>query len=138
MVHCADITEAKKQSIVTLLRTEKFKIIDIAVQEGVSKRTVQRIKKKMNENCVLQNGRVGKCGRKRKTSIQTDRIINRNFLNNPNMTPYQQEKQFADAGMPVSHMTIRRRLKEQGFKNCRPEKKPRLTAAMRKKTSEMG
>ena len=136
MVHYADITEAKKQAIRTLLKTGRFKILEIAMQEKVSKRTVQRIKKKMNENLEINNGRVGKCGRKRKTSAQTDRIISRNFLNQPTLTPYQQAKQLADAGLSLSHMTIRRRLKEQGFRNCRPEKKPRLTAAMRRKRLE--
>ena len=33
-------------------------------------------------------------------------------------------------------MTVRRRLRENGLRNVRPEKKPRLTASMRKKRLE--
>ena len=43
------------------------------LQVGVSKRTVQRIKK----IGVIRNARLGKCGRKRATTVNTDRLIHR-------------------------------------------------------------
>lgn len=116
-----------------LLSTGHFKNIDIAVKCGVSKRTVQRVRKEA-ESGGLRNKKVGKCGRKRKTSKATDRHLQRQAIQDPFLSSYEQAAQLElDAGIKVSHMTVRRRLKELGFKSVRPEKKPRLTIKMRQK-----
>lgn len=127
-----DITIEDKRAIAALIKGGKHTNFQIAIDCGVSRNTVQRVKKAMLTD-GLQSGRIGKCGRKRKTSGYTDRQIKRASLLNPFLTPHQHVKKLEDAGIQVSHMTIRRRLKEQGFQNIRPLKKPRLTAAMRQK-----
>ena len=47
----------------------------MALHTGVSERAIQRIKAKVHVGAALRSGRVGKCGRKRKTSAPTDRLI---------------------------------------------------------------
>ena len=58
----ADLTDDKKQSIRALLQVKTLSNIEIAVQEGVSKCTVIRIKRKMEQGTLLMNGRVKKYG----------------------------------------------------------------------------
>lgn len=128
-----DVSETKKQAIIALIRSKSLTTREISEQEMVSMRTVFRIKKKMLEGRAAVNGRVQECGRKKKTSKVTDRFIQRQFLKNPFKSPFQLANELAAAGSLVSHMTIRRRLKEYGFRSCRPAKKPRLTKSMREK-----
>lgn len=129
----SDIGEDKKLAITSLIRSKTLTNKEISDQEGVSVRSVIRIKKMLCEGRGIRSGRVNKCGRKRKTSKTTDRFIQRQFLKHPFKSPYQQAKDLTEAGLHISHMTIRRRLKEYGFRSCRPSKKPRLTKAMKQK-----
>ena len=66
-----DVTEQQKSAILALVEGGRHKMDDIAQQVGVSKRTVQRIKK----IGVIRNARLGKCGRKWVTTVNTDRLI---------------------------------------------------------------
>ena len=129
-----DITNDKKREISVLIKGGKHTNIQIANHCGVSRNTVQRVNKALQSDGIRSN-RMGKCGRRRKTSGSTDRLIQRQSLQDPFLTPHQHVRKL-DAGIQVSHMTIRRRLKEKGFRNVRPESKPRLTASMRIKRLE--
>ena len=103
MGKCADVTDNKKQSIRALLQSKALSNIEIAIQEGVSKHTVIRIKRKMEQATLLKNGRVKKCGRKRKTTALTDRYIQREFLIDPFKTAYQQAKELRGRTIHFSH-----------------------------------
>ncbi len=126
-----NVSGTNKQAIIALIKAKSLTTREIFEKEMLSMRTVARIKKKMLEGRTAVNGRVQKCGRKKKTSKITDRFIQREILKNPFKSPYQLANELTEAGSPVSHMTIRRRLKEYGYRSCRPAKKPRLTKSMR-------
>ena len=54
-------------------------------------------------------------------------------MTDPFLTTKQHVGILQKGNVHVSYVTVWRRLKEAGFKNVRPERKPRLTAAMRMK-----
>jgi DNA-directed RNA polymerase I, II, and III subunit RPABC1 len=99
----------------------------------VSVATVNRIKKNLNKNGDMTPQRKGHCGRKRLTTPRDERKIRDICLENRNKPRRILTALIQDAGIPVSRMTVRRRLKEQGFRCCRPAKKPKLTPAMQQK-----
>lgn len=102
---------------------------EIAKQVGVSKRTAQRWKKAGS----TAGNRVGRCGRKRSTSKTTDRVMGRMVIRDPSISSHQIAANLTQMDVRISHMTVRRRLSENGFRSIKPKSKPRLTPAMRSK-----
>ncbi len=100
-----DITNDKKHEISALLKGGKHTNIEIAMECGVSRNTVQRVKKTLQSDGIYNKCK-GKCGRKRRTSGGTDWLIQRQSLEDPFLTPHQHVKKLEDAGIKVSHMTI--------------------------------
>ena len=125
-----DVTEQLKSAILALVEGGRHKMNDIAQQVGVSKRTVQYIKK----IGVIRNARLGKCGSKRATTVNTDRLIRRQALSNPQFCSHQISQNLHASGVTaVSFKTIIRRLSERGMIRIRPVPKPALTHKMRQK-----
>ena len=124
----ADIALGLKNDILKALASGKWTIDAVACHFGVSKRSVQRIKK----TGVITANRVGRCGPKRKTSMATDRRICRLAASNPNLTLSQHATILSNVGVTTSRCTIHRRLTDKGFRSVVPLRKPRLTAKMRK------
>ena len=71
----SDSSPRKVGKIQVLLSETALKQQEIARKMGVSSQTVSVIKKKIDCNVDLTVKRVGKCGRKRKTTPRTDRKI---------------------------------------------------------------
>jgi IS30 family transposase len=125
-----DISTSQKETILALLHGGRHSINEIAEQIGVCRRTVQRMKK----NGVSISARISHCGRPRCTSVTTDRAIKRNVVATPGISSHQIGHILRNSGVAnISHMTVRRRLVEQGVMSFKPKPKPLLTAAMRKK-----
>ena len=74
--------------------------------------------------------RVGKCGRKRKTTPRTDRKIVRMALSNRRTSCKNLSIALAAQGVSLATRTVNKRLLESGLKAYRPRKKPRLTHPM--------
>ncbi|GLV33231.1 hypothetical protein CBL_08399 [Carabus blaptoides fortunei] len=83
----------------------------------------------MNESFGPQ--RIGKSGRKRITP-RDERKIRNICLENRKKTRRVLTKLIQRAGIKISDMTVRRRLREQGFQARRPAKKRKLTKVMKK------
>ena len=75
-----DVTEQQKSAILALVEVGRHKMEDIAQQVGVSKRTVQHIKK----IGAIRNASLGKCGRQWATTVNTDRLIKSLIFLSPN------------------------------------------------------
>ena len=124
-----DVSTAKNESILALLRGNRHSMKKIATQMGVSKRSVQRVK----QAGVPESSRTGRCGRKRATSATTDRFIRRQALENPQASSHWLAGNLQSSGVHISKDTVRRRLKEKDVSSVKAVRKPALTAVMRKK-----
>lgn len=133
MGKASDTSPRKCREIQTLLLHSTHSQRDIATITGVSKSVVNRIKIKINQNNPLEAGRVGKCGRKRITTLRTDRKIRDICLENRKKSVARLTTMINAEGINVSKRTVRRRLAEENLIGRRPIKKPRLTEAMKKK-----
>lgn len=125
----ADLSESKVAAIKALLDAGNMTYREIAAQMGVSRGSITNIKRRF-QNKVTGSSRIGKCGRKRKTSQATDRLMVRSIRHEPLLTAAQVNVR---VGANVSTRTVRRRLNEHGCRSVRPRKVQKLTAAMMKK-----
>ena len=127
-----DLSPRKVGQINVLLSVGTLKQKEIAKKLNVSTQSVSNIKKKMENSQNLNSSRVGKCGRKRKTSSRMDRKIIKEALLNRRLTCRQISFQLAAEGVILARRTVNKRLLEVGLKAYRPRKKPRLTEMMMK------
>ena len=74
--------------------------------------------------------RVGKCGRKRKTSPRTDRKIVQMALKGRRTSCRNFSTALAVQGIGLDRRTVKDRLLESGLKAYHPRKKPLLTQPM--------
>ena len=127
-----DLTPRKVSEIKALLKNSDHSQRSIASIAGVAKSSVDRIKKKLDLNLTLSPSRLGKCGRKKSTSPRDERQI-RNIVIQHRRAPRRiLTILIQDAGIEISPMTVRRRIKELGFSCCSPPKKPFLNQHMMK------
>jgi transposase len=126
----SDLSPRKVGQIKLLLCESLLKQREIAVKLGISPQTVSVIKKKIDRGVDIASKRIGRCGRKRKTSPRTDRFIVQKALKNRRMSCRRISIGLAASGVAIARRTINDRLLERGLKAYRPRKKPRLTKAM--------
>lgn len=128
-----DISPRKVSEIKTLLLNTNHSQRRIAIIANVAKSSVDKIKKKITEDQSLSPKRTGKCGRKRVTTPRDERKIRDLCIKNRKAPRRLLTKIIQDAGVQVSDMTVRRRMKDLGFLCRRPAKKPLLTKPMMEK-----
>lgn len=128
-----DLSPRKKCEIRTLLLHTSHSQRKIAELAGVSASTVNIIKENLNQNLPISPQRKGRCGRKKMTTPRDDRKIRDICLDNRKKSSSHLTNIIKEAGIEVSHRTVRRRLAEEGLTGHRPSKKPKLTEAMKKK-----
>lgn len=126
----SDFSPRKIGQIRVLLQHSDIKQKEIAQKLSVSPQSVSSIKKKLERGLSLQNGKVGKCGKKRKTTPRLDRKIKNLALKDRRTTCKRISSCLAKEGIIISRRTVNRRLLECGLKAYRPRKKPRLTPKM--------
>jgi transposase len=125
------MTVAIKSQIVTLYEGKKS-LREISRRIGYSEGAVRKFLKKFSVDSDLQ--RKSGSGRPRVTSSREDRILKTLILKDRLKTAAELCNDLQSiSGSSISSRTIQRRLVEQGFKSCKPAKKPLLTAAMKKK-----
>ena len=128
-----DISPKKRSKIVTLSEFTDKNQREIARICGVSQSVVSKILKKKKSTGSVLATRIGKCGRKRKTTARDDKILLRNSKNNPRATSDDLKKDLESAEVHISSSTVRRRLLAAGRKARRPLKKQLLTKKMKTK-----
>ena len=69
------MSSRKKRQISVLLKHSDLKQKEIAKKLNISTQTVSAIKKKLEMGRNIQSSRMGKCGRKRETTLKLDREI---------------------------------------------------------------
>lgn len=127
-----DITPRKRAKVEILLK-HSITVAEIAKEIGVSKRSVYRLKQKLASNKSFSPNRVGKCGRKRKTSTRDDSLLIRECKKNRKGTSKELQGIMEQSGIQISSSTVRRRLFQAGLRACRPLKKQKLTKQMKQK-----
>lgn len=128
-----DITPRKRSKIIALNEHTSMTVRDIATAVGVGKSSVSRILTTFQDSGSSSPKRKGKCGRKRKTTPRSDKILIRNSKINPRKTSTDLRRDLLDFGVEVSTSTVRKRLLEVGRKAKRPRKKQFITQKMMKK-----
>ena len=130
-----DVTPRKSASakVAALLQATCHTQRRIAEILNISQSTVRRINYKLKAGLELEGQRMGRCGRKRMTSIRDDRKIKRVIEQNRKMPAKKLTTLLQGQGLSVSLSTFRRRSYEHGFNCRRPLKKPKLSPAMIKK-----
>lgn len=127
----SDLSPRKKGQIRALLENTTLSQREIARKLLVSQSVVSKIKTKINFGDSTSPRRRGRCGRKRLTSVQTDRWLVRHSLRNRQMSSRRLAQTLLDRNIQVSPVTVRRRLFAAGLKAYRPVNKPRLTPRMK-------
>ena len=126
----SDLSPRKVGQINVLLTNSSLKQKEIAKKLGVSSQTVSVIKKKMKNNEHLYSNKIGKCGRKRKTTPRVDRKIKNMALSDRRASCRKISSELAAEGIAVDRKTVNNRLLEAGLHSYCPRKKPRLTPKM--------
>ena len=104
----------------------------ISAQMGCSKTAVhQAIAKYLQDGSYTDKKRTG---RPRVTTAREDNVMRRIVVRSPTSSTKKIRAELLRRGRRISHMTISRRLsKDFNMKSYKPDKKPRLTAAMKAK-----
>ena len=123
----------KRVQIVTL-NNLNFSVREISRKVKVKKTAVHNsITKYQNEGIFTERKR---SGRPKVTSRREDRLMHKVVTRSPMSSSEKNQDKLIDTGAAVCTKTIQRRLSlEFGLKSCKPARKPRLTEAMKKKTS---
>ena len=108
-----------------------LKQIDIVNKLHVSPHAVGQIKKKFRDDEDLEAKRVGKSGRKRKTTPRLDKKLVTMPLSESRSSCLKISSVLASQGFMVHRQAVNRRLCEVGQKAYRPRKKPRVTEKMK-------
>jgi transposase len=123
----------KKRAIVVTLRGEGYTYQQIAdkVGAGATKSGVFKLYKKFEVlGQVTDKKRIG---RKKITSVQTDRLMTRAIMKDRRKTSKDIAADLNESGVRVSSRTVRRRLWQAGLKAKTPRKKPFLNLKQRRK-----
>ena len=127
-----DLSSTVVAKVDALLSSGKFSIRQIATLCNIHHASVINIKKRITAG-VPSTSRVGRCGPKRKTTEQDDRIMVRMIRKDNLLSAKQVQGQLVERGINISARTVRRRLNEAGCKSVKPIRKPKLTSAMKLK-----
>ncbi|XP_065644566.1 uncharacterized protein LOC136075411 [Hydra vulgaris] len=128
-----DISPTKLGLIQGYLSSGNHSNRQIAKCVNVSRATVDRIKRKLDNNQSLKLNKRKNCGQIRITTPRTERKIRDIVIENRRKSKKVLKEIINNEGITIYFATLRRRMAEQGFKACRPAKKPRLTQAMKDK-----
>lgn len=112
---------------------KSISISNISRRLKVSEANVRRTKNKIQSGDELSPKRKKRCSRKPIFTPRSERRLKKICLENRFATTKLIKSQLKDANMNVSERTVRRKLKDLGFKTCRPARKPKLTVAMNAK-----
>ena len=126
------LSEATRARIVTLDSHSSLKQKAIAQLCGVSQASVSKILKRFRLTASFETIRLGRCGRKRKTSERADRLLLIKSKKNPRLTSEGLRRVLLEHGIQVSSKTVRRRLEEFNRPARRPVKRQMLTSRMKK------
>ena len=122
-----DFSPRKIGQIRVLLQHSDIRQKEIAQKFNVPLQSVRSIKKKLERGVSVQNVKIGKCGKKRKTTARLDRKIKNMALKDRRTTYKRISSNLAEEGIIIGRRTVNRRLLECGLKAYRPRKKTRLT-----------
>jgi transposase len=100
----------------------------IAKELNVSQSAVARVMKRYNKTGELKVQRQGKCGRKRKLSARTVRMLSRKSAENPRSTARELQASVCGELATVSLSTVKRSLARSGIVSHRPVKSPSWTS----------
>ena len=127
-----DIPSETKIVIRTLLEEGNHSQRQIAAKTGVSVATVAKIAKAMRNKENIDAPRPSRRGCNKATSLRDERKI-QNICTKNRKKPLREIGMLVrEAGINISDMTVRRRIKDLGYKCYRPLKKPLLTTKMMK------
>lgn len=130
MGKAVDVTPRKRAKVEILLKETNLTQQQIAKKVGVSQMTVSRAKHRISLGKNVDVNRVGRCGRKRKSTERDNRNLVRICLNNRKATSKSLQNEWASSGVSVSARTVRRRLVEHNLRSRKVQRKPKLTEAM--------
>lgn len=127
-----DLTPRKVGQIRGLLENTTRNQRDISQRLKVSQTAVSLVKRRLDFQGTTSPRRKGRCGRKRKTTPQTDRWLVRHSIKNRRLSSRLLKQDLQQQGVFLHSATVRRRLYEAGVKGYRPQKKPHLTVRMKR------
>jgi len=127
-----DLTEEQQNLAARLLTEKRYSQREVARILDVSQTAVRNVAGKIRNNAPLKSKKPGRSGRPRCTTVRDDRIIIRELGNDRFISCQTLCNKMAELGIGTSKRTLRRRMKEAGFKGLKPTKKPRLTLRMKK------
>lgn len=116
-----------------LISTRDYSNRNISRRLKISEASVRRIKAKLDSGQDITPKRKRKCGRKPIFTPRAERCLTKICLENRFATTKHIKSRLYQSNINVSERTIRRKLKELGFRSCRPVRKPKLTVAMKSK-----
>jgi len=128
-----DITPRKKAKVELMLKMKKFSNAAIAREIGVSRPYVSVLSKKILKNIRISPKRKGACGRKRKLTESTKRLIIRKVIQSRTKTSAEIATELKHGGTNVSDRTVRRCLFDSGLPARKPRLKQKLTLKMKEK-----
>lgn len=128
-----DMSPSKRAEVKCLVNLKIFSNREISRKVGVSEASVRRIKKKIEYNEDLSPKRKNRCGRKPIFTLRSERYVKKICVENRFATTKMVQTKLEEANINASESTVRRKLKDLGFRALRPAKKPQLTTAMKKK-----
>ena len=128
----SDLSPRKIGQIKVLLANSKLNQRQIARKLSIAQSSVSEVKRRLEFQGTGSPRRVGRCGRKRKTTPTTDRWLARESLKNRRQSSRILKQKLEEKGIAVNTSTVRRRLCEAGIKAHRPQKKPHLNARMKR------
>lgn len=123
----------KKRAKAVTLRQEGYTFEQIAKKlgSGATKSGVYKLCSKFDQLGNISDR--SRSGRKRITTPQDDRIINRMVLKDRKLTSREISDTFNQSGVQISARTVRNRLFNAGLKAKTPRKKPYLSIMQRKR-----
>jgi len=125
-----DLTPRKKARIETVLKETTMDQQEIAAKYGVSQASVSRIRRNLACGSGNYGDRVGKCGRKPKSTARNDRILVSISKRNRKLNSRQLVGMWQASGVGVHDSTVRRRLLKAGLGAHRPTRKQHLNPSM--------
>jgi len=115
-----DVTPRKRSKIITLANFTNKTYREIALECGVGKSTVARLIKQHAQTGSLSPTRVGRCGRKPRTTPRMDRLLVVMSKKDPRKTSEDLRRDIEAHGVDIDSSTVRRRLLKVGRKAHKP------------------
>lgn len=128
-----DISKETVAAVEALLTAGNLSVRQIARQCSISIGSVSNIKARMNAE-EPRTSRTGRCGRRKKLSVQDDRAIIRWIRQDPLLTTKQISGRLSEQmNININPTTVQRRLQQLGCKSVKCRRVPKLTPAMMRK-----